>query len=144
MANYIGIGDMTAEEWSKLKDQKVSIGLVSIVAALLWQVYGWADTTFVTRLQADEKITSLQASVERTNQLLVQYIGDESIRDAKERVRELEVELYHLDVHMEAHGSTPKTELRRTQVNGELRVMKEYRDCLLRNGPNCKHLANGG
>lgn len=144
MANYTGIGDMTAQEWEKLKEQKISLGLVFLLAVVLWKGYGWADNTFITRLQADERITSLQTSVEKTNKLLVQYISDESIRDAKERVRELETELYHLDVHEEQAGVTPKTELRRSQIDGELRIAKSYRDCLMRNGPNCKHLVNGG
>ena len=135
----------TAMDWDILKKKHVSIGLLITLAMAGWWLLGqsnaWHQATFVTRAEAAQSSEKISGQLDQNQRILTDHIAEFRIKNALDRVDDLEMKLYYLDRDEEERGVTGSSAERRRDYTNELGNAEAYRDCLLNNRPNCEHLA---
>ena len=123
-----------------LKDEKVSLGILGLIAFIMFRAYGWMDVEFIRRTQAQDATEAIQKSVDSMSQMLKGHISDYTIGEAVKEVEQLEGDLWYLKLTASYSGETEETVTLERELRERLRHAVSYRDCLLDNRPNCKHL----
>lgn len=135
----IGIAGMD-DVVRKIKDEKVSIGVVIAVAVLAYYAHGWVFETFVTKANAQENVAGVQKTLDDVQHTLNSFVQNYEIREAKKNVETIEATMFHMQQHVAEHGNTPETEAKISSLQRRLDNAVKYRDCLLNDHPNCEHL----
>lgn len=128
---------MNAVVWGKMMDQivgafrdeKISLGLLGIVAMLAWYSFAWANEKhedLVHKSQFEKEIGAL-------TKLMTEHTEEFRIVNASQLIRDLEVQL-------ELAEATGKSESEIIHIGEEIQEAKTYRRCLIDRKPNCQHL----
>lgn len=136
----LGISAMTEEVWGRLKDERISVGVLVGAVAFSFYAYGWATDNFVTTAKAATEMNKLTSQVGQIQQSVDEHIKEYRIGEAIKDVEDLEAQIYHVRLHEDSAGESPSTRARKAELNERLRKAMIYRDCLLNDRPNCQHL----
>lgn len=143
--------------WSNLGDflvgilQEQKINMAIVVAGLM--AFSWMNTTFITKVDASDSlnemnrtvvvsIKAIESSVIRMEENQAQHVKEYRIEAAISECERIESDLWHLTLHEQQHGVSAETESLRRQLTESQRHAETYRNCLLNDLPNCKHLAS--
>lgn len=122
--------------WSEIKNQRVPIGLVVVLlAAVLW-ARDWQMGMFVTRAEAQEQY----AEAQKQHAIFSGYALENRVRWAIFDADRYDQQLWELIRDEKATGETPASQQRIREVESRLKKAVAYRDCLLKNEPNCELL----
>ena len=128
------------EAVQRVKDEKVSIGVVVAVLMLAYYAHGWVFETFVTKVSAADNVQSVQNTLNDVQKTLNTFVVSYEIREAKKTVEAIEAQIWHSQQHIREHGASPEVEAKLTGLERKLDMAVKYRDCLLADKPNCEHL----
>jgi hypothetical protein len=124
-----------------VRNQKVSIGIIAGVLFLAWNSWQWAFETFSTKAEAAENVHKLESMLQSNNNLLQDHIDEYRIGEAIKDVESIEGDLWHLKMHESQAGETAETRALKAEMEKKLDHAIEYRNCLMNQRPNCKHLS---
>lgn len=128
--------------WSKIKEQKIPIGLAISLVLFFFLVRDWHMETFVTHAHADSQTQAVQEDIAQNRRLITDLRSEIRIKAALNKVDDLEQQKFLLERDQKLNGSTSESLLRMRAVESKLVHAEEYRDCLLLERPNCEHLLN--
>ena len=105
-----------------LKNEKISSTMLILVLLGAWYAYGWAGEEFV---KSDDfnKLTTL----------IVTHVEDMKIVNAAQLLRDKELA-------MQIAVATQESEKQIKHIQDEINQARQYKNCLIRKEPNCKHL----
>jgi type II secretory pathway pseudopilin PulG len=115
-------GKFMEELMGGLKDQKISLAVLGLVATALVYAYAWADDKFAS-----------QSEVEQLKTLIIDHTEEFRINNASQIIRDLKT-----DIRIAKATNAPEVELRR--LDEQLHHAEQYKECLVLRRPNCKHL----
>jgi hypothetical protein len=105
-----------------LRNEKISAGVLVALIGIAWWAYSWSEDRFVNQ----DEFSTLQRTVNE---------GFESIEinDAGQVIRDIKLEI---TIVKAAQGTQAEID----HLNEELEHAKAYKECLVKQGPNCQHL----
>ena len=108
--------------FSSLKDEKVSLSVLGFVMMTIVWAYSWADGQYAKQSEFDE-----------LKSMIVDHTEEFRINNASQIIRDLKT-----DLRIAKATAAPDIELNRLEE--QLEHAEEYKACLVRRQPNCKHL----
>lgn len=105
---------------SALKNEKISLSLLTIIFILGWQVVGWAESQYMTK-EAGEKIV-----VKLDNHIIdsTLYRIDRDIKDIRDKCWQLEEKM------REDGGNTPERRRKLAEFEARVDELEKQRDCV--------------
>lgn len=105
-----------------LRNEKLSAATVILVIFGAYWAYGWAGEEFVK-----------QDDFKQLKSLMITHVEDMQITTASQLIRDKQLQLQL------AHA-TGESESQIAHIEQEIEDAIEYRSCLIKKAPNCKHL----
>lgn len=112
-----------------VKKEKISSGVLILVATLAVYAVGFADERYVKK----EDLTPVQEQIDRIEQVQAEHVEEFKIVSATNAISDIKRDI----VLAQATGASESDILR---LEDELEHKEEYKRCLVRQEPNCKHL----
>jgi hypothetical protein len=116
-----------------LKDEKISLSLLAAVCLLAWYSITWAGQTFVEMEEFEDHTEEVGEKLINLTSVLQTHVEEYRITEASRNIRELK-----RDIQIAEQLESPEYEIEKMQE--QLVHAEEYKRCLIRRGPNCKHL----
>ena len=105
-----------------LKNEKISSSVLVMIVLGAWYAYGWAGDTFVKKGDFDELKT-----------IMTDFVEDTQIVNASQLIRDRELTL-------QVAKAVGESGTQLTKHKNNVAAATAYRDCLIKEEPNCKHL----
>ena len=144
-------GEAPVIDWEFLRKKRITVATLVMFSAAAWYAIDasarWHVRTFVTIPTALAATQSVTMQIE-TNAELLRDQGDKlddhitefRLQNAIEKVDLFEERLYFLERDTNERGQTPDSDIRKKDLENDLKHAIEYRDCLLNERPNCEIL----
>jgi hypothetical protein len=129
--NSIGDRIMIPAVWSSvimeqilgaIKNEKVSSSVLVLLVAVAWWAHSWAEEEFVKKGEFSELQNSVSGGFESIE-----------INDAGQIIRDIKLEIL-------ITKATSDDTTRLSDLDEELEHAKAYKQCLVKQEPNCQHL----
>ena len=123
----ISIGERLMEQLlALLRNEKLSGTVIVMFLITVWWIHGWAKEEFVDA-----------ADFQELKKIIVFHIDDMQIVNASQLIRDKELALQVCKATGKSTGqASPEME----RLKREIAQAKAYRQCLIDERPNCKHL----
>ena len=121
---------------SAVKNEKVSASLGVVILLLAYYAMSWANEQhedLVSKDQYDRGQSELKVQMSELTSVVRTYIEDQKIVSASQLIRDKELAL-----QVASHDDQQPLEVER--LREEIEAAKRYRECLISQRPNCKHL----
>ena len=115
-------GRIMEQTMGVLKNEKVSLAFLVSILSMAVYAYAWASDNFVHQQEFDE-----------LKSLLITHTEEFRITDAAQIIRDLQLQ-------KQIAVATGKTPNEISHIDEELRQATAYKNCLIKQEPNCKHM----
>jgi uncharacterized protein YaiL (DUF2058 family) len=123
-----------------MKNEKVSTGVLGLLVMFAFYAYSWAtdvhDTlasSNVSRSEYQKDQQELRTQIADMADVLNAHVKDIQIVNASQLIRDKELALQLAE-------AANATETQKSHLRQEIEDAKKYRECLIDQRPNCKHM----
>jgi len=123
-----------------MKNEKVSTGVLGLMLMMAWYAYSWAtdvhDTLAsenVPRAEYQKDQIELKKQISEVTDILTAHVKDIQIVNASQLIRDKELALQLAE-------AANATDAQKAHLRQEIEEAKKYRECLIDQKPNCRHI----
>jgi len=129
----------TPVDWAKLKETKVTLPVIAVVALVIFGVkfnaitVDYLDDFFLSKAVAEEQYAVITEQVTETSTLVVTHINEYKLNENAKATRETADQVYMLELYIAANGDSDLTTTRKRDLTNALSRLGRQRACIIRN-----------
>ncbi len=126
-------------DWQKLKDTKVTLPAIAIIALVVvgFKINGWTvdyfGQFFLSKALAEEQYTVITEQVTETRTLIVTHLNEYKLNENAKSTANTADQLYNLELYVAANGASDLTTTRKRDLGNTLARLGRQRACIIRN-----------
>ncbi len=126
-------------DWNKLKETKVTLPLIAVVALVVLGfkfnaiTVDYLDDFFLSKAVAEEQYSVITTQVTETRTLVVTHINEYKLNENAKATRETADQLYMLELYVAANGTSDLTTNRQRDLANSISRLGRQRACIIRN-----------
>jgi len=126
-------------DWNKLKETKVTLPLIAVVALVVFGIkfnaitVDYLDDFFLSKAVAEEQYSVITEQVTETRTLVVTHINEYKLNENAKATRETTDQIYMLELYIAANGESDLTNTRKRDLSNSLARLGRVRACIIRN-----------